>query len=380
MRWTIYIDLDAFYVSCERRGHPELEARPVIVGPEPRDEASRGVVLSASYEARSSGVRSAMPVVRARNLCPEATWIRPDFEKYEQAAAEVRAFLAKRFERVAAHSIDEASILVDLGTREDAEQVARTLQADVTSELHLPCSVGVAPNRTIAKIATDRAKPGGVLVVPPEEVVAFLSPLPVRTVPGIGPKTEDLLRSVGVTHVGELRSLPPGVRKQLGRFAEELHQLASGEILPDPEDVPMGPRSRSTDHTFEQDLSDPLAVAATVDELADELARALAIEGRRYRTVTVGVRWADFQRVQRSRTLPSLQEGAEALAGSARRLFEEIWSAEVRGLGRRVRTVSVGAERLVAAADRQARLEQYDAGGAGFGILSDSPGRPGGSV
>jgi DNA polymerase IV (DinB-like DNA polymerase) len=359
MRWVLYVDLDAYYVSCEVRDRPELQGRRVIVGPDPKLGPSRGVVLSASYEARTTGVHSAMPVAQADRLCPDATWVPPDFEKYERVSREVRAFLAQRFEKVTALSIDEAAIPVDLPDAAEAERVARELKSAIAENLHLPCSIGVAPTRTVAKIATDRAKPGGVVVVPPDGVAEFLAPLSVRAVPGIGPKTEALLTEVGITRIGELRSLPPGARRRLGAFAEELSRLARGESLPSDEEEERGPRSRSTDLTFDRDTSDEPELRAALDHLADELARSLARERLRYQTVSVALRWENFERSQRSRTLPSHQEGPEALRTAAHRLFEELLEAEGRGRRRRVRTLSVGAEKLLPARDRQSRLDGF---------------------
>ncbi|HUI38274.1 MAG TPA: DNA polymerase IV [Thermoplasmata archaeon] len=362
MRWTIYIDLDAYYVSCERRERPDLAGRPVIVGADPRRGPTRGVVLSASYEARASGVRSAMPVGIAARLCPEATWVAPDFEKYERVAQEVREFLGKRFERIAPLSIDEAAISVELPGASEAEAVARNLQREIESEMRLPCSIGVAVSRTIAKIATDKAKPGGVVVVAPERTVDFLAPLSVRAIPGVGPKTAEHLQSVGISTIGELRSLPPSARRHLGRFADELHRIALGEPDPASEESGSGPRSRSTDHTFDRDASEAPEVLEAIDRLSDELAKTLERDQLRYRTVTIGLRWEDFQRVQRSRTLPGLQEGPEALRRNARRLFGELWESEARGAGRKLRTVSVAVEKLSEASDRQVRLDQYEPG------------------
>lgn len=359
MRWVFYVDLDAYYVSCERRTRPELEGRPVIVGPDPKLGPSRGVVLSASYEARANGVHSAMPAVRAAQLCPEAIWVAPDFEKYGKVAEEVRAFLAERFGRVTALSIDEAAMYAEAEDPAAARARAEALQAEILQALHLPCSVGVAASRTVAKIATDEAKPGGVRVVPPEETAEFLAPLSVRAVPGVGPKTEAMLAGVGVVRIGELRSLPPSVRQKLGRFGEELYRLARGEVEMEPEESESAPRSRSVDRTFDRDSDDVGELEGTIDGLSEELSKALEHEHLRYRTTTVAVRWEDFERTQRSRTLPALHEGLDPLRSEAVRLFRELWSAERRGRHRRVRTLSVGVEKLAEAADRQVRLDQF---------------------
>jgi nucleotidyltransferase/DNA polymerase involved in DNA repair len=359
VRWVFYVDLDAYYVSCERRERPELEGRPVIVGPDPKNGPSRGVVLSASYEARANGVHSAMPVARAGQLCPEAIWVAPDFDKYGRVAREVRAFLAERFEHVAALSIDEAAMTEDLPDVAAARARAEAVQAELQGTLRLPCSIGVAGSRIVAKIATDEAKPGGVRVVAPEATADFLAPLSVRAIPGVGPKTEELLAGVGVVRIGEIRSLPPAVRHKLGRFGEELYRLARGESPAEAEEPEGSPRSRSSDHTFDRDTDDLSELEAAIGLLAEDLSTALTQERLRYRTATVAVRWQDFERTQRSRTMPSVQEGPEALRSEAQRLFRELWRSERRARRRRVRTLSVGVEKLSEAIDRQVRLDQF---------------------
>jgi nucleotidyltransferase/DNA polymerase involved in DNA repair len=359
--WVLYVDLDAYYVSCELRTRPELVGRPVIVGPPPSEGPSRGVVLSASYEARKFGVRSALPAAAAARMCPEAVWIPPDFPKYESTAREVRRLLARHATKLVPYSIDEAAVLVDARSATEARTRALRVQEELRSELGLPSSIGVAPWRVVAKIASDRAKPGGVVVVPPEGVASFLAPLPVRSVPGVGPKTEALLKSHGVVTVGDLanRRSSEFVRT-LGHFAPELIRLARGNPVEAPEDE-SGPRSRSSDHTFPRDVEEWPEVERAVRELVDGLARSLDEEGLRYGTVGVQFRWADFSRSQRSRALPAAREGAAPMRATADRLARELWEVEGAGGRRSVRTVSVRTERLVPKTQRQAVLTEYPA-------------------
>ncbi|HEV8050693.1 MAG TPA: DNA polymerase IV, partial [Thermoplasmata archaeon] len=187
MRWVLYVDIDAYYVSCELRTRPELVGRAVIVGPDPHLGATRGVVLSASYEARAFGVRSAMPVGEAARRCPDAVWLPADFPKYGAMAEEVRTLLRGRFGDVVPLSIDEAAVSVDAADDEAAGAAALSAQTALREQLGLPASIGVATSRTVAKIASDRAKPGGVVVVRPGSVATFLAPLPIRAIPGVGP-------------------------------------------------------------------------------------------------------------------------------------------------------------------------------------------------
>jgi nucleotidyltransferase/DNA polymerase involved in DNA repair len=360
VRWVLYVDMDAFYVECERRARPELAGKPVIVGPDPKLGPTRGVVLSASYEARPSGVRSAMPARVAARLCPEAVWVAADFSKYETAASEVRDRLARFSTQLTPLSIDEAALVVDRPGLPEAEELARDIQKDLHESLRLPATIGGGPNRLVAKIATDQAKPGGVRVVAPSYVVEFLSPLPVRSIPGVGPKTEERLRSIGVEQVGHLSTVPrTTLVRVMGSFGTELRRLARGEYE-DPPESAYSARSRSVEQTFAQDLDTFEAVERSFEELATQLARALESERVRFQTVSIAVRWEDFTRVQRSRTLPAAGEGGAELLTTGRRLLRELWAEERAGRARPARMLSVGVERLAATHTRARPLETFD--------------------
>ena len=358
-RWVVYIDLDAFYVACELRERTDLIGRPVIVGPPPSEGPTRGVVLSASYEARKFGVHSAQPAAQAARRCPDAVWIRPDFEKYERASREVRALLHRHSEEVVPYSIDEAAVRLEAPSVDEARDVAVRIQREIREELHLPASLGVAPSRLVAKIATDRAKPGGIGVVAPHEIASFVAPLPVRAVPGVGPKTEALLRQHGFSQVGDLAGARPSeVARWLGAFGRELVALARGTPVEETESD-SGPRSRSTDRTLPEDADRWEEIEPTVRSLAESLADSLEKEGLRYGTVGVAFRWADFARTQRARTLPAAREGPGPIVEQALRLARELWEAEVLASGRAVRTISVRAERLSERTQRQELLDDF---------------------
>ena len=360
--WVLYVDLDAYYVSVERRERPELEGRPVIVGPPPSEEPNRGVVLSASYEARGFGVRSAMPVRQAARLCPDAVWVPPTFAKYERAAHEVRELLRPRARVLVPYSIDECLLLVAVPSGEQARELALELQRELRARLGLAASIGVATSRTVAKIASDRAKPGGVLLVPPTEVAAFLAPLPVRAIPGVGPRTEEILHAHGVRTIGELASRRPvELLRELGGFARELIDLARGNPHEAVEERGE-PRSRSSDRTLPTDASTLDEVLAVVRPLAGELARALEEEGLRYGAVVVALRWTDFERSQRGRALPAAREGSEALVEEADRLARSLWTDERVRRRRGVRTVTVRVERLSGRSQRQVSLDEFPSG------------------
>ena len=357
--WVVYVDLDAYYVACELRTRPELVGTPVIVGVSPSSPTSRGVVLSASYEARAFGVHSAMPVRTAARLCPQATWIAPDFPKYERTADEVRALLRTRVERLIPYSIDECVLLPSTPDPEQAVELARRAQRELKERLGLGASIGVSTSRVVAKMASDKAKPGGLLLVRPEEIAAFLAPLPVRAIPGVGPRTDEILASHRIRTVGDLSSRRASeLLRDLGGFAHELVALARGNPS---EDVgsEQGRRSRSSDHTFERDALAFGEIEPVVRALASEIARSLEQEGLRYASVSVAFRWADFDRSQRGRSLPGSLEGPEGLVEQAVHLARGLWTSERSGKSRAVRTVSVRAERLSAPTQRQVSLDAY---------------------
>lgn len=359
LRWTVYVDLDAYYVACERRGRPELRGRPVIVGPPPTERPTRGVVLSASYEARAFGIHSAQPARAAAALCPEALWIAPDFPKYERISRAVRALLAEFSGEVVPFSIDEAALVVPAPDAAAIRAVAERVQRALADRLELPASLGVATTRLVAKLATDRAKPAGIVVVPPSDVAAFVAPLPIGAVPGVGPKTEERLHARGIERIGEFAVVRPSdAARWLGSFGRELVALARGELEETPI-VDVGPRSRSAERTFATDVVEWAPLAAAIRALAGDLARGLAEEGVRYGAAGVALRWADFTRGQRVRAFGAAHEGAEPLIERALHVGRELWEAEQRGAGRAVRTVSVRAERLSERRQRQATLDRF---------------------
>ncbi len=366
MRWVVYVDMDAFYVACELRDRPDLVGRKVVVGPDPRQGPTRGVVLSASYEARKDGVRSAMPAMHAARLSPDAIWLPANFPKYQAVAEEIRAFLRRRSENVLPMSIDEAALRIEAPTAQDVETWGRNLQQDLRQELKLSGSVGISPFRAVAKIASDRAKPGGLVVVAADRTQEFLSPLSVRVIPGVGPKTQEVLKRIGVETIGDIaKQSAEKLRRTLGTFADELRALARGEPSESDDFVDRGPRSRSVDRTFGEDVSDLEELLAATEHLSSELSEALQTERLRYQTVTIAARWADFTRSQKSQSLTAAHEGRETLWEVGRRLLREILRDEA-GRGRRgVRTLSVRVERLVPALAQYPTLESFDTASSG---------------
>jgi len=309
----LHVDMDAFFVSVELLQRPELRGHPVVVG----GEGDRGVVAAASYEARSYGVRSAMPSTRARRLCPDLTFLRGDHRLYSEISLRVMEVFRRYTPLVEPLSLDEA--FLDVGGVERLhgapEVVAASIRSEVMAKEYLPCSVGVAPNKFLAKLASGRAKPvagpggpkpgPGVLVVPVDGVQAFLDPLPVFAVWGVGPRTQDRLRRFGVETVADLREVPEATLvTSLGRAAgQQLWRLARGI---DDRRVEVDREAKTVGHeeTFSQDLVDPGELHRQLVRMVDGVARRLREAGLAGRTVTVKVRAPDFTTLVRSTTLP----------------------------------------------------------------------------
>src|SRR5271169_3565504 len=253
MRKIVHIDMDAFYASVEQRDDPQLRGKPVIVA----WRGNRSVVCAASYEARRFGVRSAMPAVRAERLCPNAVFLPPDFPRYRAVSRQVREIFQRHTDLIEPLSLDEAYLDVSENKTglPTATQVARTIREQIRSELSLAASAGVAPNKFLAKIASDWKKPDGLFVIQPEEVDTFLLPLPVGRLPGVGKVTEEKLRGFQVQTIADLRSLDLStLERRFGRYGVRLHELARGvdynEVIPD-----RPTQSMSAEDTFEQDVT-----------------------------------------------------------------------------------------------------------------------------
>jgi DNA polymerase-4 len=302
-RKIVHVDMDAFYAAIEQLDHPELRGRPVIVGGDP---AGRGVVSTASYEARKFGVHSAMPAAQARRLCPQAVFLRPRFARYQEVSQQIRAILYSYTPLVEPISLDEA--FLDLtGTERllgPAEEVAREIKRRVREETGLTCSVGVGPNKFLAKLASSLAKPDGFLVVREGEELAFLEDLPIERLWGVGEATAKRLRGLGITTVGQLRGLAlEELLDKFGSLGRSLYELARGidrsPVIPERE-----ARSLGAERTFPEDLTDPEEMERVLFSLSEEVGRRLREERLKARTVQLKVRFADFTTITRALTLP----------------------------------------------------------------------------
>ena len=340
-RRILHCDMDCFYAAVHVRDDPSLAGLPVAIGGDP---AGRGVVAAASYEIRRFGVHSAMPSARALRLCPDAVFIRPDFPRYRRESEAIFAIYRDFTPLVQAVSIDEAYLDVSdhLGAWGSATAVAREIRRRVREERRLTVSVGVGPNKLVAKIASDHQKPDGLTVVPPARVAGFLAPLPVRRLHGVGPATERALGELGVTTVADLRALPPDrLVARFGRHGRMLHDFARG-IDDRPLDLTRERKSLGTENTYSTDLADLAAMDAELDRLAAAVAAALERRQLTAATLTVKVRYSDFTTVTRSRTLTAPTAEGAAIAHHARELLRRTEAA-----ARPVRLLGVTAAKLV---------------------------------
>ncbi|MBE0475776.1 MAG: DNA polymerase IV [Coriobacteriia bacterium] len=354
-RAVLHVDMDAFFASIEQLDHPGWRGRPVIVG---GAAASRGVVAAASYEARRFGVRSAMPSATAARLCPDAVWAPPRFERYREVSLAVRAVFDEVTPHVQPVSIDEAYLDVTPGgTGVHPVTASRRIQARIGA-LGLSCSVGVATSKTVAKIASDLDKPHGLVVVPPGEEAAFLAPMPVEALQGVGKMTAGRLRALGVRTLGGLAALDPATAARvLGSYGPEAVRRAAGV---DERPVAAGePRkSVSKEHTFAADVSEAADVEGALARLAEEVGARLRRAGVAGRTVTVKLRFGDFTTRTVRRTLPRPVDSERDFLPVAMRLLHSAWSP---GVG--LRLVGVGLSGF------EERAEQLE-------LLPDAPSQP----
>jgi len=343
MRVILHVDLDAFFPSVEVREHPELKDKPVIVGADPKEGTGRGVVSSASYEARKFGVRSAMPISRAWKQCPEGVYLRPHFDLYIKASNNIMQILRSNADKFEQAGIDEAYL--DISSRvkdfDEASELARSIMEEVLDKERLTCSVGVAPNKMLAKIGSDYEKPYGLTVIREEDAEEFLAPLKVRKIPGIGPKTEERLQELNIETIGDLAATDPDLLvRQFGSWGIKLHEYAHGI---DRREVVEGYETKSIGRevTFEKDVDDAGKILETLDDLAEEIHAELIGSGFRFKTITVKVRYQGFDTCTRARSLSFLTNDVYILRNNARRLVDAFLRSnkKVRLVGLRVSTL-----------------------------------------
>ncbi len=346
--------MDAFFALVEVRENPSLAGKQVIVG----YDGNRGVVLSATYEARKLGVHSAMPMSRALRLAPNAIVVEPDHEKYSEVSENVMAIFESITPLVQPLSVDEAFLDISgaqklMGT---PSQIGEVIRARVSDEQGITCSVGVASTMFVAKLATNFAKPDGLHVVPADKVIEFLHPLPIGALWGVGEKTAEQLSRLGLVNVADIANTPvKTLTRVIGQAAaEHLYELSWGR---DPRVVTPNQAEKSigAERTFESDIDDPEEILAQILDLSNKVAKRLRAANYFSRTITIKVRFADFTSVTRSKSLPASTDLATDIYATAKSLFEAMHLQRAR-----IRLVGVRATGLVPTSESSVQLEFSD--------------------
>jgi len=324
-RIIFHIDMDSFYASVEIQRNPSLKGKPVIVGADPKAGTGRGVVSTCSYEARRYGLRSGMPISKAYRLCPNGVYLPVNMPLYEKISDKIEQILKRYADKIERVGIDEAFIDVTEKVKEyvSAKELALKVKDAIYIQEGLTCSVGIAPNKSVAKLASDFRKPDGLTIVEPRQVREFLDPLPVTKIIGVGEKTYSVLKRFGQETIGQVSRYPKEDLAQIfGKFGIYLWEVANG--IDDSEVQETGePKSFSLEHTFEKDTDDQNLVFETLRSQAENLYRQLTEMQYQYRTVTVKIRFEDFQTFTRSRSLPSHTHDKEAITATVKILLKE---------------------------------------------------------
>lgn len=324
LRIIFHVDLDSFYPSVEIRENPVIRGQPVIVGADPKGGNGRGVVVSCSYEARKLGVHAGQPISRAYNIAPNAVYLRPNFQLYGKVSRNITDLLreyADDFEQV---SIDEAFLDVSkiVPDFEAARSHALKLKGEIEAKEGLTCSIGVAPNKSSAKIASDFQKPDGLTVVPPEKLRVFLAVLPASAITGIGRKTEEYLESIGVKTIGDLQKLNgKDLVKRFGKTGVWLWGVANGLERIEVKEKAM--RSLSAEHTFDKDVSDKQKVLQMLDNLVERLYKRVISANVKFKVVGIKIRFTHFQTYSRENTIAVATNSKEVISREARNLLRE---------------------------------------------------------
>ncbi len=352
----MHIDMDAFFAACEERYNPQFRGKPIVVGADPKAGRGRGVVSTASYAARKFGIKSAMPISTAWRLAeaarsrgePETIFLTGNYRLYREVSERIMAVLEEGVDAFEEASIDEAYLDVSsIGSFGKAEAYARILKANILKAEGLTCSIGIGSNKLIAKIASDFRKPDGLTVVRPEEVQTFLDPMPIRAIPGIGPKGEVFLHQKGIRIIQELRTVDLArLIEWLGKWGEDLYRKARG-ISDSPVSNDWEPKSIGEQETFEQDTLQPAFILERLGGLCQTVFQRFGREGfSAFRTVVVTVRFADFTTLTRSRTIPRPLGTLEALSGSSLRLLLPFLDTRGNPRRKKIRLIGVRVEKL----------------------------------
>jgi DNA polymerase IV (DinB-like DNA polymerase) len=347
------MDMDHFYTAVETRQNPELKEKPVIVGADPKGGQGRGVVSTSNYEARKAGIRSGMPISRAWKLCPQAVYLPPNFPLYIQASNEIMSIARSYANKFEQWGIDEAFLDVSSKVKDysEAEALAKSIKQEIQEKQNLTCSIGVGPNKLIAKIASDHQKPDGLTIVTEENAEKFLQPLPVRKLLWVGRKTEERLEAMGVHTIGELAHYDPSVLTEtFGVAGRQMFLMAHGI---DRSEVQERGEVKSISHetTFEEDESEIEKILRALDSLVVNVSEEVVNQSLFFKTITVKIRYENFETHTRSKTLQFMTNRPKDLRKTAQELLLPylIPERKIRLIGVRVSTfVSAGSQMTLA--------------------------------
>lgn len=354
-RIIFHVDMDGFFSAVEVREKPELKGMSVVVGSDPKNGSGRGVVSTCSYEAREYGIRSGMPISKAYRLCPDAVFLPVNMKLYKDVSTRIMEILRSFTNRFQQTSVDEAYLDVSgyVEDYESAVELAQSIKNEVVLKEGLTCSIGVAPNRVIAKIASDFKKPDGLIVVTPMEVNRFLSPLPAARIPGIGKKSVVILKEMGIETIGDLVACDVQLLiERFGKFGFAMHQMAKGIDLSEVKERGEV-KSISKEDTFDEDTADPEIIEKVLDSLADNVYRSLVKKKFLFRTVTLKVRFEDFSTYTRSKTLGACESNPDVIKRTIRELIREFMGRE------KFRLLGVGLSKLEKLDERQMRITDF---------------------
>jgi len=337
-RIIFHLDMDHFFTAVEERERPEYKGKPVIVGANPKEGKGRGVVSTCNYEARRFGVRSGMPISKAWKLCSEAIYLPVNYELYVKVSSEIMDIMRKHADKFEQWGIDEAFLDVTSKAKDyaEAEALARQIKREIYEKKKLTCSIGIGPNKLVAKIASDFQKPDGLTIVKQEETEKFLDQLPVRKLLWVGRKTEQKLKAVGINTIGDLARYDPTVLAEtLGVMGTQLYLMAHGIDKSEVEE--RGEiKSISRDVTFEEDTSNFEFILNTLDDLSEQVHSDALRQNLCFKTVTVKVRYENFETHTHSKTLPLITNRLQDLNKTTRELMQEYLR-----LDRKIRLVGV---------------------------------------
>jgi len=339
-RIIFHIDMDHFFTAVEEREHPEYKGKPVIVGANPKEGKGRGVVSTCNYEARRFKIRSGMPISKAWKLCPEAVYLPVNYELYVKVSNEIMSMLRAYADKFEQWGIDEAFLDVSSKVKDyiEAEALAKQIKREIYEREKLTCSIGIGPNKLVAKIASDFQKPDGLTMVKEDEVEKFLASLPVRKLLWVGRKTEEKLKALGIKTIGDLARYDPSVLAEtFGVVGTQLYLMAHGIDKSEVEEKGEI-KSISRERTFEEDTSDFNLILNALDKLSEEVCNDVLRQNLYFKTVTVKVRYENFETHTHSKTLPIITNRLQDLKKTAEELIQDYLTLDrkMRLIGLRV--------------------------------------------